>query len=55
MFSDESSDPNRDWLPSPGTVDSLPNRLSACDMLWITESLTEDSESLADSVPLTDS
>jgi len=55
MFSEESSDPRRDVLPVFGAADSLCSGLSACDMLSITESLTEDSESLADSVPLTDS
>ena len=55
MLSEESNDPIRDCPPSPGAVDSLPNWLSACDMLSITESLTDDSESLAESVPLTDS
>jgi len=54
MSSDESSDPIRGgWVPS--IVDSLRRKLSAWDMLSITESLTDDSESLAERVPLTDS
>lgn len=42
----------RDWPPC---ADSLCRWPSACDMLSITESLTDDSESLEESVPLTDS
>lgn len=55
MLSEESSDPSRERPPPPGAVDSLRRLLSACDMLAITESPTDDSESLAESVPLTDS
>lgn len=58
MFSDASSEPIRDcWLAlgSTGAADSLRRLPSAWDMLSITESLTDDSESLAESVPLTDS
>ncbi|WP_345751021.1 hypothetical protein [Microbacterium rhizophilus] len=53
MFSEDSSDPMRD-VP-PGAADSLARTLSACDMLSMIESLTDDSESLAESVPLSDS
>lgn len=55
MLSDCNSDPIRDGAASDGTADSLRRKLSACDMLSMTESLTDDSESLAESVPLTDS
>lgn len=55
MFKELRSDPNRVCPPPPGTIDSLCSWLSGCDMLSITESLTDDSESLAESVPLTDS
>ena len=56
MPSERSSDPIRDSrLPPLGTADSLDSEASACDMLSSTESLTDDSESLAERVPLTDS
>lgn len=50
----DHSDPSRE-PPREGAADSLSRRVSACDMLSSTESLTDDSESLTDSVPLSDS
>jgi len=53
MFRDASSDPIREVVL--GAADSLVSWLSTCDMLWMIESATDDSESLAERVPLTDS
>lgn len=53
MLSEESSEPIRPVRLA--LSDSLRRWLSAADMLSISESLTDDSESLADRVPLTDS
>lgn len=56
MPSEESSDPIRLGAPSgPPWALSLCSGDSTADMLSITESLTEDSESLADRVLLNDS
>jgi len=56
MPNDASSEPIRDWpRPSPDAADSLARWLSAADMLSMIESLTDDSESLAERRWLRDS
>lgn len=54
-FRPESSDPILDCLPLSDVADSLCRSASAADMLAMTESETEDSESETESVPLRDS